>query len=476
MRVRLGFADTLLQLWRAKWLMFLVFLPIALIGVAIALMIPTKYPASTRLLVRLGQEYVFDPVVGDAARGAFPQQEAVLQAETELARSPVIAERVINRIGLQRLYPRIAEAKARARANEVYTIEQKALEAFAQDFEASSAPRSSILRLTYQHEQPQLAADTLNAFVAEYLAYRREVLAGRGVTSLSEQRGVIEARLKAADEALQAYLKRNNLSDFEAETGAAARLFSEISDEVSKAEASQRESEAKVEGLKRQMQSTPKQVDLYVETTSAQELEKLRLQREDLLARYRPDSRVVQDIDKRIAQVETYIRTSPAEGLRRIGPNPTYQALDADAAAQAANITAMSGKARELTRQMGEAQARLAMLAALQPEYDRLRRDRDALAASAGTFAAREQTERARSELASRSADNISVYEAARASTKGSSTKRVIAAAAAAFGLFAALIAGLLNAWGLRSFPNAGSLERTLGLRVLASTRDRARP
>ena len=81
LRPKLGFVDTMLQLWRAKWLMFLVFLPILLIGVAITLLAPTKYSANTRLLVRLGQEYVFDPVVGDAAKGAFPRQEEVLQAE-----------------------------------------------------------------------------------------------------------------------------------------------------------------------------------------------------------------------------------------------------------------------------------------------------------------------------------------------------------------------------------------------------------
>jgi uncharacterized protein involved in exopolysaccharide biosynthesis len=115
LRPRLGVADTLLQLWRAKWLMLLVFVPIALIGIAFTLLAPTKFAANTRLLVRLGQEYVFDPVIGDAAKGAFPQQEEVLQAETELARSPVIAERVIAGIGLSRLYPSFAEAKLRAR-------------------------------------------------------------------------------------------------------------------------------------------------------------------------------------------------------------------------------------------------------------------------------------------------------------------------------------------------------------------------
>jgi uncharacterized protein involved in exopolysaccharide biosynthesis len=475
-RVRLGFADALLQLWRAKWLMFLVFLPIALAGVALALILPAKYPASTRLLVRPGPEHILYPVSGDAARGDFPQQADVLQAETEFVRSPVIAERVIVRIGLQRLYPGIADAKARAREEQVYVIEQRALEAFARDLAASSWPRSSILKLSYQHTDPQLAADTLNAFVAEYLTYRREVLAGGGAERLSAQRDAIEALLQAADEALRQYARRNNLLDFEVETAAAARRLSQISDQLSAAETSQREAEARADGLRRQMQSTPREVDLYVESASTQELEKLRLQRQDLLARYRPDSRAVQDLDKRIGQLETYVRTEPVTGLRRIGPNPTYQALEASAANEAASAAAMAGKTRELARQKEVAEARLAYLAALAPEYDRLKRDRDALASSASAVAAREQNERVRGELALHNVDNISIYEPARPPARTTSTNRLIAAAAAALGLFAALIAGLWRASSVRTFPTAGSLERTLGLPVLASVADRSRP
>jgi uncharacterized protein involved in exopolysaccharide biosynthesis len=473
LRPKLGAADTLLQLWRAKWLMFLVFLPIALIGAAITLMAPTKYPAQTRLLVRLGQEYVFDPVVGDAAKGAFPQQEDVLQAETELARSPVIAERVIKTIGLNRLYPELGAQKAKARNGQVYAVDQEALEAFAKDLTVSSAPKSSILKLTYAHPEPQLAADTLNAFVTEYLAYRHEVLEGKGVEGLTGQREVIERRLKAADEALQAYLVKNRLSDFDAEAAAATRAFSEISDEASKVEASLHEGQAKAGGLKQQMKSTPREVDLYVETTSEQDLAKLRLQREDMLTRYRPDSRAVQDLDKRIAQMESFLKDTPPTGLRRIGPNPTFQALEADEAVQTANITAMTGRAQALVQQKAEAERRIAALADLEPEYRRLKRERDALEASAATFATREQTERARTELASRSAENISVYEAARAPLRGDSQKRLIAIAAAIFGLLTALAAGLLRVWSVRTFATRGSLERTLGVRVLASARER---
>lgn len=453
--------------------MVLVFVPILLIGIAVALITPTKYAANTRLLVRLGQEYVFDPVIGDAAKGAFPQQEEVLQAESELANSPVIAERTIQRIGLTRLYPSLAEARLRAREGQTYEVDQEALEAFAQDFSAASAPRSSILRMTFAHPEPELAAETLNVFVEEYLKYRREVLSGKGADGLAEQRSVIEGRLSEADKALQDYLTRNSLSDFDSETQAAARLFSELSDEQARVDASLREAEAKAAGLARQMTTTPREVDLYVETTSEQDLVKLRLEREDLLTRYLPDSRAVQDIDRRITQMEAFLASAPAAGLRRIGPNPTFQALEADHAVQTATIAALEGRAAALADQKIAAEARIARLAALEPDYLRLKRDRDALESSAGTFAAREQTERARTELAQRNVENISIYEAARTPTRGDSMKRTIAIAAAVLGLITAFAIGLLRAWSVTSFATAGSVERTLGLRTLAATRER---
>ncbi len=473
LRPKLGLADTLLHLWRAKWLMLLVFVPIVLIGLAFTLMTPTKYTANTRLLVRLGQEYVFDPVVGDAARGAFPQQEEVMQAETELARSPVIAERVIRVVGLSRLYPGLAEARLRARDGDGYVIDQEALEAFAQGLDVSTSPKSSILHMTFTHEEPELAAATLNQFVTEYQKYRQEVLSGQGAQGLSEQRGLIEERLETADKTMREYLARNGLSDYDAEVAAATKLFSDISDERAKVQASLREAEAKSEGLGRQMTSTPREVDLYVETTSEQELVKLRIEREDLLTRYLPDSRAVKDVERKIAQMEAFLASAPAQGLRRIGPNPTWQALDADRAVQAASISALNGRLEALATQQAEAEARIAYFDRLKPEYLRLKRDRDALETSAGAFATREQSERARAELASRSVDNISVYEAARAPTRGDSTKRTIAIAAAVFGLISALAIGLLRAWSAGGLPTAGSAERTLGLRVLASTRER---
>lgn len=449
--------------------MSLVFVLIVVVGASAAYFLSaTKYTASTRLLVTLGQEYVFDPIGGEAGRGAFVQPEEMMQAEAELARSPVIAERVITNFGLAKLYPRLAQVHGPK-------SEQQAIEAFGKDFAAYSGPKSSILRLSYTHKDPTLAAAVVNETVKIYVEYRREVLASRGFEGLGKQRTAIEDRLKVADDALRSFLSEKKISDFGAEKDAATRLFGSLSDELSKVEASLREAEGRAQGLRRQLNSTKKEIDLYTETTSEQQLYDLKTQRQQMLGRYRADSQAVKDIDRKIAQMESLLQEGKPGGLRRIGPNPTWQALEADQADAEAEADAMAGRAQELARQKGEASARLRELSIVEPDYQRLVRDRDALAASAMSFATREQAERARSELAAQRADNISVYEPARAPARGSSPQSAIIAGAALFGLMTALMIGVMQAWRARGFATTGSLARTTGIRSLGAIGDRSR-
>ena len=64
--------------------MILAFLVIALIGAAVALRMPKTYAAHSSLLIRLSPEYVYQPKVGDAARGATPDNDQVVQSELEI--------------------------------------------------------------------------------------------------------------------------------------------------------------------------------------------------------------------------------------------------------------------------------------------------------------------------------------------------------------------------------------------------------
>ena len=52
------------------------------------------------MLVRLGQEYVYQPRSGDAGRGAVPDNDQMLQSEAEIMGSDAVKQRVVGRLGV----------------------------------------------------------------------------------------------------------------------------------------------------------------------------------------------------------------------------------------------------------------------------------------------------------------------------------------------------------------------------------------
>ena len=62
------------MLWREGVLMAAVFALVLLLGLVLVLASPTRYTAHSSLLIRLGRSYIYQPAVGDAARGAAPDR------------------------------------------------------------------------------------------------------------------------------------------------------------------------------------------------------------------------------------------------------------------------------------------------------------------------------------------------------------------------------------------------------------------
>ena len=179
-RPRLGTVDLILQLWRSKLLMILVGLIVFLPFVLLAFTLPTKYESSAGLLISLGEEQVYRPRVGSEAAGVVPEQELLNQAEMELMRSPIVAERVIENLSLERVFPDIVEDRALIALDNpgrdvVLTMKLLGMEAILKDFSVWSTPKSNVIRTSYSHEDPEISADVLNAIIDSYLEYRSEV-------------------------------------------------------------------------------------------------------------------------------------------------------------------------------------------------------------------------------------------------------------------------------------------------------------
>ena len=473
-RPRYTAGDVVTLLWGERTLMLLVFVAILALGVAAAMTIKTVYAAQSSVLVRLGQEYVYQPVAGDAARGAIPESDAVVQSEVEILSSAQLKQQVIEKIGIARIYPKIGVGYDSAAPDARRVMMGRAIAAMDKGLKIVSTPGAPVVRITFQHPDPQMAALALNTLLDQYLVYRRSVLLDQ-TAPLEDQRKAFTARLAQADEAYENFLGSNNIGDFEAEKGSLAQLQSSLQQQKFTADAQLKEKQGELDGLTQQAGQLAPEIGLYhdVDHAAQDKLTDLKLQRANLLGRYRADASPVRDLDAQIATLERAIGAGgvQGDGARRVGLNPVYQTVQSDKIQAAAQISALQQSSQALAAQIDQVTERQLRLAQLEPQYQGLTRDRDVLQNNVRDFTVKEQETEAADAIAKQGDNNISIVERAVVPTQGKSLRQPVLVLSVVLAAFTALCIGLLRVFLRPGIPTPASAARTLDLPVLATAR-----
>ena len=474
-RPRYAARDFVVLLWRERLLMAAVFAVIVILGLVAALSLKTAYPAYASVLVRLGQEYVYEPRAGDAARGATPDSDQLIQSETEILGSAQLKQRVIQRLGLSAIYPELGKKYAAAKPDEQRKIMGAAIRAMEQGLKIETAPDTPVIRVSFENPDPQRAAKVLNSLLEEYLVYRRGVLGDRSSPVLEQQRLAFESRLAAADAAYEDFLNFNRIGDFAAEKTSLSQLQSQLEAQKYQVDAQLQDRLGRLSALERQFAQVSPEVGLFrdLNPAGADKLVQLKVQRENLLSRYRPDSRSVQELDAQIAHLERSLAAGRMEGdgARRVGVNPVYQTLQTDKIQLTAEVAALRQQSVALGGQLEQVLQRRLRLAELEPRFQELALDRDVLQSNVRAFTVKAEESRAAEEIAAQTSDNIRIVSRAIAPTKGKSLRKPIFALAILFGAFTALTVGLLRMFLRPGLPTPSSAARTLELPVLATAR-----
>lgn len=470
-RLRYSPEDFATLLWRQRWLMLGVFVVIVAIGLAVAVRLKTNYTAQSSLLIRLGSEYVYSPEVGDAARGAAPDNDQIVQSEVEILNSAALKERTIKDIGLAKIFPEMGAAYAAADPDRKRIVEGQAIKAIEGGLKVGTAPGTSVVRLTYSHPNPQIAALVLNTLIDEYQVYRRSVLQDRDVRPLEAQHRAFETKLAAADNDLTNFLTRHGIGDFDAEKAALASLYSQLLTDSYSAQAQASETQGRLGVVAAQAAGAPSEVGLYrdIDHTAGDQAAKLKVELSDLLARYQPGAEPVRVKQAQIAAAERLAAAQVNASAARFGVNPVAQALQTERNTLSAQAASLASRRTAVAAEIARVTARRQMLASLEPQYQELVRTRDVLAVNAKTFAARSQENQAAQALAAQSDDNIRIVQRAYVPTGGVSLKKPALVVAVLFAAFAAVCAGLIGAFLSRGYPTAAAAERTLDMPVLAT-------
>lgn len=223
MKRRFAASDMPFLLWRERHVMLAVFAVVLLAGLIAALAMKASHTADVSILVRPGQEYVYEPWIGDAGRGAMLDPVAMVAAEGEILAARPLKLRLIEKLGLARVAPRLAEEYASVSTTEKPAIMAAAVRSIEQRLQVEAA--GPILRARYSDRDPETAALVLNTLVDEYLAYRRTLLIEPGSPAvLAGQRASFAERLAEADAAVAEFYSAHGVTDIAAEDAWLAEL------------------------------------------------------------------------------------------------------------------------------------------------------------------------------------------------------------------------------------------------------------
>jgi uncharacterized protein involved in exopolysaccharide biosynthesis len=463
----------LVLMWRERVLMIVVFAVIFALGTAGVLVLPSTFDAHSSLLVGLGQEYVYQPRAGDAARGAVPQVADVVQSEVEILSSDELKRRVIHTLGMDVVAPKLAGRWAASDPVRRRMIEGVVVRNMARSLKIDTTPDTGVVRLTYRGASPDASAQILNTLVDAYLGYRREVLTDPSSPLITREKALFEQKLAVADKAFQDFQSANGIGDFPTEKTALAALHQSIIDDRYKAEASLSEATSRLAALSRGLAAIPSEIELQrdLDLTAPDKLMQLKIDRRDLLSRYKPGAAPVKEIDAKIAALEAFIAQpgSSTDREKRMGANPVRQEVARERIDLEAQAAAARRRRDELTRQLEDVTRRQQHLAELESRYQALTTERDVLQASVRNFEQRAEEAQAAQELAKNGDDSVRVVERAAPPVEAQSLKRPLFVLALLFALFSAACAGLIRGFLRGGFTAPAEAGRVLDLPVLAT-------
>jgi uncharacterized protein involved in exopolysaccharide biosynthesis len=345
--------DILAAAFRYKRTAGLCFFGILTGAILAAVLQPAQYSASTKFLVGEGR---VDPVVSTEASAPAqvkPVSEEDLNSEIELLRSPDVLRQVVVACGLDARKGRLDWLRGNM------TPERKIARATARlgkDLKVETVKKSDLIEVTYVSPDPQTAAQVLRVLADAYMQKHVAVHSPPGQFQFFAQE--TDRYQKDLNDA-EAQLKQFS----EQQDGVAPTLSRDITlQKLSEFRASLQQTREdiastgeRIKTLEKQAGVTPERIttakrqsdDAQALTSLKATLTQLQLKRTELLTKFQPDYRPVQEVEKEISDTQAAIATEEASPLKEetTDRNATYAWINEELAKAKSEYSGLVGKA-----------------------------------------------------------------------------------------------------------------------------------
>ncbi len=413
-----------------------------------------QYMAEGRILV----EYVYNPVSGSANFNSplSITSDQVTLTEVGIIKNSAILDEVINTmisskanggVGGERFAPKLYNKWVTAPKNAKTDPWNDIVKMVDASYAVMPSPKSSIVDLSYKHQDPDVAVKTLNAFMASYSNFRKRKFVIQKSGNLSERRRDTEEQLASIEAKIQKLLNKNNISDFTAEQTGVRTRAELLRTQLNTLRGRLAASEAALAASEDQLRQLPPTIDLYIDDRGSQRLAQAELERRQLLAKYLPTSTVVRAKDAEIQQLRTQVNANGGKpsGGRRVGPNPNYQSGLTQRNTFQSTADSLREQEVTLQRQLNGAVAKVKRMREIGPSYANLVREKTTVETRLARLQARETEALVDEQQLENSSDHIKFITTPTMARKGRNMKKILRALAFLGATFSVFMLALLR-------------------------------
>lgn len=343
------------------------FIVATLLTALAVLVLPSTYRSESKLLVKLGS----DAVSADATAslgGPMVQPvmywEVQMKTELEVLKSREIAASVVDRVGAGRI---LRKDVGEVRKDDA--LYRQALLTLQQNLSLEVVPDSSILQISYESGDGQLARDVTQAYVQKYLELRTTVReTSQSAAFLQGEREQMLQKVQELEQQIKQIKDDAGVGNVDEQRQILQGRIGAMQSDLSGVRALLVTGEAEVSKIEERLKTIPERIiasqtvnqSMNWRDEQKKEIAKLEIELADVKSRYAASSPIVTRIEDKLAAARKTLEGDDANGNERVETiNPIAQDLQRRLEEARTNAAVAKAKEQALSKEIEGAEAKL---------------------------------------------------------------------------------------------------------------------
>src|SRR5882762_9755133 len=409
-------------LFRRKWLVLFTFLAVVLGTALVTWIIPNKYESRMKILVKNQRvDVAITPeATNSSPLGVDPDvSETAINSEIELLTSQDLLTQVVKETGLDKLTPASSWMKPVPGAERI----EKASADLAKDLVITPVKKANVISISYSANSPEVAAAVLKHLGDLYLEKHLQLHHPTGASDFFKDKAdQYETQLHDSEKQLTNFQQDNKLVVLAQQKDLTLQKAAEAKSKLLESETAVNETTNRIKRIEQQLAVTPKRIVTQSRSIPAQYsaerlntmMVELQNRRTQLLTKFRPDDRLVREVDAQIRTTKEALAKAESQTAteQQTDLNPLRQTLETEYSRARLEQTGAQARRDTLAAQLRDYEGALRKLEGDTTRHDDLQRQKKEAEDNYQLYAKKREEARIADELDRQKITNVSIAEA----------------------------------------------------------------